>query len=168
MPDVLALVLPDDPRPDQPNVLHALIRKRAEIAGLIEDARDDLRRLHVDLDHVECTIQLFQPAADVTAIKPKRQQLPPLAAGKGEMTRLVLRQLRDAEAPMTANEIADAVLEARGLNPDDEEARSLTLKRTRACLQMHRRQGITRSVRGDGHLQGWELASPRVGRATTP
>jgi hypothetical protein len=56
-------LIPNDA--DHPNVLHALVRKRAEISGKIELCQLDLRRLIGELDHVDATIRVFNPNIDV-------------------------------------------------------------------------------------------------------
>lgn len=141
---------------DQPNVLHALTRKRAEIAGRIEHAQLELRHLIAELDHVDATIRIFNPDIDIGAIRSK--PVPPRhAAFKGEVTRLVLTSLRHAEAPITSRDIALKLMVGRGLNPEDRELSVIMVKRVCACLRVQKRKGIVRNAPSAGSLQGWEL-----------
>lgn len=140
---------------DQPNVLHALTRKRAEIAGKIEHCQLELRRLIAELDHVDATTRIFNPAVDIGGIRAK--PVPPRhAAFKGEVTRIVFKTLRDATAPVTSRDIATVLMKERGLNPDDRELSVIMVKRVCACLRVQRQKGLIRTVAAEGGLQGWK------------
>jgi hypothetical protein len=148
-------VIPDDA--ESPNVLHALTRKRAEIAGQIEHNQQTLRRLIGELDNVEATIRIFDPSIDIGSIKSK--PFPPRhAAFKGEVTRIVLNALRLAKEPITSRDIAMLVMKERGLSADDKALSVIMVKRVCACLRNHRIKGLIRSVPIVGGLQGWEIA----------
>lgn len=145
------------PGADQPNVLHALTRKRAEIAGQIEHNQLRLRQLVVEIDHIDAAIRIFNPNIDIGSIRPK--PVPPRhAAFKGEVTRLVLDTLREAAGPVTSRDIALRLMEERGLDSGDRALASIMVKRVCACLRVHRRRGLIRSVASVGNLQGWEIA----------
>lgn len=140
-----------------PNVLHALIRKRAEIAGQIEHNQLSLRRLIGEVDHIDAAIRIFDPAIDIAAIRSK--PVPPRhAAFKGEVTRLVLDTLREASAPVTSREIALRLMSERGLDSGDAVLCVIMVKRVCASLRAHKIKGLIRSVPSQGNLQGWELA----------
>lgn len=144
------------PNADQPNVLHALTRKRAEIAGQIEHNQLSLRHLIAELDHIDAAIRIFNPSIDIAAIRSK--PVPPRhAAFKGEVTRIVLRSLRHAATPLTSRDIALRLMTERGLNPDDRELSVIMVKRICACLRVQKRKGLVRNAESLGNLQGWEL-----------
>ena len=150
-----------DPIPsdaDQPNVPHALTRKRADIAGQIEHRQRSLRHLIAQLGHVDAAIRILNPDFDIGAIRskpvPSRH-----AAFKGEVTRIVLDILRDAARLVTSREIAVELMRQRALNPDDRELSEIMIKRVRACLTAQRRRGLIQSVPLEGNLQGWEVTS---------
>jgi hypothetical protein len=142
---------------DHPNVLHALTRKRAQIAGEIEHTQQHLRRLILDLDNVEATIRIFDPTVDIAAI-PNKPFPPRHAAFKGEVTRVVLTALRKATEPLTSRDIAMILMRERGLNADDKELSVIMVKRVCACLRVHRQKGLIRTAPIAGNLQGWEVA----------
>ena len=141
---------------EQPVVLHALVRKRAELAGQVEEGRAELRRLLAAIEHIDSTIRLFNLDVDIDGIKPKRRPAP-YAAGYGEVTKVVLDSLREADEPLTSRELAMRVTAERGLNADDEELLNTMAKRVRACLRAHRVQGRVRAVPLPDGPQGWEL-----------
>lgn len=141
---------------EQPNVLHALTRKRAEIAGKIEHTQLELRHLIAELDHIDAAIRIFNPTIDIRAIRSK--PVPPRhAAFKGEVTRVVLDALREAKTPITSRDIAIRLMHERGLNPDDRELSIIMVKRVCACLRVQRNKGLVQPVAIYGSLQGWEV-----------
>jgi hypothetical protein len=138
------------------HVLGGLTRKRAEIAGQIEHAQAALRKLVEALDVVDAAIRIFDPEADLTAIRP-RQYPPRHQAFRGEMMRHVMECLRTAKAPVTNREIAVVVMKARGLNPEDGELLVTIRKRVGACMFKLKQQGVVREVAGVGDLKEWRL-----------
>ena len=140
------------------HVLGGLTRKRSEIAGQIEHAQNELRKLVAALDSIDAAIRIFDPTADIQAIQP-RQYPPRHAAFRGEMMRHVMGCLRLAgDKPVTTREIAVVVMKARGLNPDDLELLVTIRKRVGACIFKLKRDGVVREVAGMGDLKEWVLA----------
>lgn len=140
----------------QPNVLYALTRKRAEIAGQIEHNQLALRRLIAELDHIDAAIRIFNPSIDIGAI-PSKPVPPRHAAFKGEVTRIVFKALRTASGPLTSRDIALLLMKERGLNPNDKELSVIMVKRICACLRVQKNKGLVRNVECFGSLQGWEV-----------
>ncbi len=131
------------------------MRKRSEIAGQIEYTQRTLNELIIDLDHIDHTIRLIDPNADVTLGKPK--QFPPRhAAFKNEMSRFVMSALRRAKEPVTSLEIAKEVVIARGLDVTDARTVSLIRKRVGACLWNLKEKGAARDIPMAGNYKGWE------------
>lgn len=150
--------LPDE---NSSHVLHALVRKRAELAGRIEHNQLELRRLIGELDHIDATIRIFDPAIDIGQIRSK--PVPPRhAAFKGEVTRLVLNMLRESSSPVTSRQIAERLMLERGLDPEDRELSVVMVKRVCACLRKHRLAGTITTAPVDGRFQGWIVAGREV------
>lgn len=140
---------------DHPNTVSALLRKRAEIAGQVEHAQAELRRLVGDLAHVEATIRLFAPEIDFGPQKVK--PVPPAhQAFRGEVSRIVLEALRAAGGPVTTEEIAERLMAARGLDSADDGMRRVMVKRAGACLRNWRQKGLVTARNGEGQFKLWE------------
>jgi hypothetical protein len=138
-----------------PHVATALIAKRAEIAGQIEHLQGQVRRLTIDLDHVEETLRLFAPEIDIGAISPR--PLPPMHhAFRGETSRIVLEGLRKAAGPLSTTQITERVMRERNLDLNDARLCLAMSKRIGACLNHWKRErGAIRSMAGQVLL--WEL-----------
>src|ERR1035438_3410115 len=140
---------------ERPNTVSGLIAKRGEIAGQIELAQIALRRLISDLDHVDATIRLFAPELATETIK---SRIPPQhQALRGEVKRIVLDALREAQHPVTSGDIARRVMAARMLPTGDPELVSLFTRRIGAALHVMRRKGVVRQAHQPGRFNGWEL-----------
>ena len=140
----------------EPHVVTALIRKRAEIAGRIEHTQTALRQFIIDLDNLDATIRLFKPDIDLEEIQPK--PFPPRhAAFKGEVSRVVFETLRQSNGPMTAQQLAQRLMAARGLNTADKRLVRTIGKRVGSCLRHHRAKGTLRSMQGKGPHLLWEI-----------
>ena len=140
---------------DAPNTVSGLIRKRKEIAAQIEDAQLRLRQAIIDLDNIDATIRLFRPDIDLEEIHPN--PLPPRhSAYKGEMSRIILRVLREAGRPMTSKEVTFHVMAERGLNVHDKRLVHLIQKRVGAALKHWRARGVLEATKGPGAFLLWK------------
>ncbi|HWE47778.1 MAG TPA: hypothetical protein VG407_17285 [Caulobacteraceae bacterium] len=141
---------------DNRQALHALVRKRAELAGQIERHQAETKRLFAELDHVDATIGLFAPDLPLDRIKVK-QEPPKHAARKGELTEIVLRALRESGGPLVVRQLVDRVIDERGLPREEKGLVRTMIGRVRFCLRWHKASGLVRSVRLEGAAQGWEM-----------
>jgi hypothetical protein len=138
------------------HTINALIRKRAEIAGQIENLQGQLKKAVLDLDNVEATLRLFAPTIDMAAIGPRRV---PTAhhAFRGEVSRIVLETLRTATAPLVTDTIAERVMVKRRLDTSDVALRRVIASRVSACLRhWEKKRGAVRSMPGPGQSRMWE------------
>ena len=137
----------------------ALARKRAELAGEIEAALAKVARQRADLVHLDAVIRLLDPAAEAEAIRPK---IPRNNGcdwfGPGELARMAFDALRDAPKPLSAIDIARAVLARKGMEPGDLVA----LRRVKNMVDatLRRREGglVERVVYGP-HSVGWRIGA---------
>ena len=141
-------------------LLHALVRKRAELTGQIEAHEKQLRRLSTQITNLDETIALFNPDVRIDRIRPKRSPRP-YTAGYGMMTGSVIRALQEADAPLTSREIAYQYMDRADLDASDHSLVSLIARRVRACLKTLRAQDRVVSLEAvDGALI-WQLKSAR-------
>src|SRR4029077_1157697 len=111
-------------------VISALVKRRAELVGEIEHSQLHTRKLLEDLDHLDATIRQFDPDYKVEEIKPKGFRPPSDWAGRGEMSRVVLDVLRRTKEPLTTQDIAKEIMNARGLPVKDVKLLRKMTKRT--------------------------------------
>lgn len=145
---------------ERPNAIAALKDKRGEIAGRVDALQDQLRQALIDLDHVDSTILLFDPDAELDEIKAK--PMPPRHhAFKGQVTRAILDMLRKSPIPMDGTVITTRLMEERELNLADKRLVKTIQKRVGAALRNMRERGLVTSAEPrKGGLLAWSIARP--------
>ncbi|MDQ2877610.1 MAG: hypothetical protein M3R41_00840, partial [Pseudomonadota bacterium] len=139
------------------HVVSGLMSKRGELAGTVDALQDQLRQAMIDLDHVDCTLRLFDPDIDLDEIKPK--PLPPRHhAFKGQVTRSILAMLR-AEGSMDARTITLRMMAERELNLTDKVLAKAMQKRIGAALRNARDRGLVVSAAGKSGMLVWEITT---------
>ncbi|PHR04645.1 MAG: hypothetical protein COB31_03240 [Erythrobacter sp.] len=148
--------LPELSATDRPNVISGLMTKRSEIAGLVEGLQDRLREALINLDHIDQTILLFDPEADLAEVKAK--PLPPRhVAFKGQVTRSILHMLRTTGEALDSKAITLRLMAERELNAADTKLLKTIQKRVGAALRNMRDRGLVSSERGNEGLLVWSL-----------
>lgn len=129
---------------DRPNTVSGLVAKHKELSDLREKYRAEIKKLTVDIDHLDAAIRLFDPNADSYAIK---SYVTKHRAEKGSVKRFVLNTLREASEPMTSRQITELWVQDRGLSADEATLTAIR-KRIGACIKSCVNQGLIED-------QGW-------------
>jgi hypothetical protein len=118
-----------------------------------------LRKLIVDLDHIDGAIRLFDPDYDIASIRDKPVH-PAQIARRGDSIRLILDLLREATEPLTTKQIALQVMAHRGLNTVDDALVMTMTRRVGASLRTYKTNGAVRSIKDGryGKYDLWEIA----------
>jgi hypothetical protein len=87
-------------------VLNGLVKRRAQLAGDIENTHDALRKMVRDLESLDATIVQFDPDYKVETIQPKAFRPPKDWSNRRQMSRIILSVLRQASEPLTTPDIA--------------------------------------------------------------
>ena len=95
----------------EPLVISALRRKRAELAGEILTARRQIEKLRDDLDNIDRTLRVFDPAIRLEKIRPVVRRKGASFFHHGECGRAIMDTLRRSGEPLSAQEIADRLEE---------------------------------------------------------
>jgi len=139
------------------HVVSGLANKRAEIAGLIARAQQQIGQFRADLAHLDATIRLFAPAMEPETIPPKRIRQTDLRFEPGGLSRRVLDALRRAGAPIRAPDLVRAVMIDNGLDPADRVNFAHVQWKVRDTLKRLGKRGLVASE-GAGHGVLWRIA----------
>jgi hypothetical protein len=139
-------------------VLNGLVRRRAQLAGDIENTHEALRKMVLDLESLDATILQFDPTYRVETIKPKAFRPPKDWSNRGQMSRICLSILRQAAEPLTTRDIALQLLVERALDKSDQRLLRLMTKRVGVALRGQRGNGLVRCEQGPGQYMLWEIA----------
>lgn len=123
---------------ERPNTVSGLVAKHEELSALRDRYKAEIKKLTVDIDHLDAAIRLFDPNADTYAIK---QYVTKHRAQKGSVKRFVLDCLREANQPITSRAITEKWAADRGLVCDDATYATLR-KRIGACIKGCVDQGL--------------------------
>src|SRR3984893_8687906 len=140
------------------HVLSGLVRRRAQLAGDIENTHESLRKMVLDLESLDATIVQFDPDFRVETIKPKAFRPPKDWSNRGQMSRIILSILRQAAEPLTSRDIALELLVERALDKNDQRLLRIMTKRVSVALRFQRENGVVRHQQGPGQYMLWEIA----------
>src|SRR5215211_1120879 len=138
-------------------VINGLVRRRAELAGDIENTQKKLGDLVEDLEKLDAVILQFDPSYQIQSITPKAWRPPEHWSKRGEMSRVILGILRQATEPLTTRDIALQLLTERALDKNDKGLVRLMTKRVAVSMRDYRNKGVVRSVEGPGQYNLWEI-----------
>jgi hypothetical protein len=123
---------------ERPNTVSGLVAKHAELSALRDRYKIEIKKLTVDIDHLDASIRLFDPSADSYAIK---AYVTKHRAQKGSVKRFVLNSFREAKEPLTSRQVTEAWAADRGLVCDDATY-AILRKRIGACIKVCMNQGL--------------------------
>ncbi len=135
-------------------VLAGLTKRRAELTGKADALQTRLAQIGIDIGHLDAVIRQFDPDYDLGSIRPKRHRGPDVA-GRGEMSRFILRVLREATEPVTTQEVARRLMTERGQDMEDRRLVAQTMKRVGMVLSRQKANGALRSEREAGQAVLW-------------
>jgi hypothetical protein len=144
---------------DRPNTVSGLVAKHRELMALREKYQAEIKKLTVDIDHLDAAIRLFDPNADTAAIK---EYVTKHRARKGSVKRFILSAFREATAPLTSRRITEMWVADRGLIADEATYATIR-KRIGAAIKTCVSQGLieecgrTEDHAGFGSYKLWTL-----------
>jgi len=138
-------------------VLNGLVKRRAQLAGDIENTHEALRKMVLDLESLDATIVQFDPDFQVETIKPKAFRPPKDWSNRGQMSRIILSVLRQASEPLTTRDIALQLLIERALDKSDLRLLRLMTKRVGVALRGQKGNEVVECTQGPGQYMLWSI-----------
>jgi hypothetical protein len=132
--------------------ISALTRKRAELAGELEELERRSVQLRADLIHLDAALVILDPATAAAQSRLRIQQRPEWFGSLGV---LVLDVLRGATEPMTSIQVAVEVMGLRGLDASDRTTLRVVERRVAGAL--NRRIGLVERVSLGSRWVGWRV-----------
>jgi hypothetical protein len=118
----------------EPHVIGALRNKRAELAGMLRQLEQQLVRQRANLAHLDATMRLFDPDIRPNDIRPKQPRARNTWFRQGECLRLIYDELREATQPVTTRELAERIMQVKGIPAADNNRRERVQKTLLATL----------------------------------
>jgi hypothetical protein len=139
-------------------VLSGLVKRRAALAGELEAAQAEARRLHADIAALDAVIRQFDPAYPVDAIATKRPRTATGEVTGGDMGRTVLDVLRRAGGPLTIAQVAERIVALRDLDAASGAVRAAVEGSAGRALRHQRGKGGVRNPAKAGRSVLWGLS----------
>jgi hypothetical protein len=122
--------------------LRNLREKRRYLHRQLDRWEPLLARLRANLAETEAAIQAIAPGLKL----PPRRYAPNPYFARGELPRLILQMLREADEPLSVRAIAVRALALKSVTPPDRQAMKLTRKRVQQAFARFAKRGVVRSV----------------------
>jgi hypothetical protein len=132
--------------------LHTLTQLHAELAGKIESNRQSGDKLRAQMVQVEAVIKMLAPDFSVAAIAAKRRNKSNPWFKRGALFRSAVDVLRRAGTPMTARDIAAALIADKAPQATRKQATDL---QQAILVGLRKRDGG--AVAGEGSPMRWKL-----------
>jgi hypothetical protein len=122
--------------------------------------RDRMAEIKNDITALDRTLETLGYKGDLDAAMPRQKR--EVLFGQGELSRSLIRELRDADGPMTSRELAQSIVSLRGDDVRDRKLVSEITRRVSKALRKHRDLG---RVRSSVDLHGNLMWSRRIVRS---
>jgi len=131
-----------------------LTQLHAELAGKFIENRNAAEKIKTAMLQVEAVLQMLQPGFSVRALSAKRRNKSSPWFKRGTLFRSAVDVLRRASSPMTAREIADALIADKA--PEATRKQAIDLQAA-ILAALRKRDGVT--VVGEGAPARWRLSA---------
>jgi hypothetical protein len=132
--------------------LYTLSQLHSELAGKLGANQRETKRLRLAIFQVEAVMKMLSPDVNLRLIAPKRRNVGNPWFKRGTLYRAVIDLLRRETVPMTARDIADALLV--GKTPEATRKQAIDLQAA-ILAALRKRNGV--SVIGVGAPARWQL-----------
>jgi|SRR5579884_2501766 len=138
------------------NILGGLVKKRAELAGEIEQLDQLVEAKVASLRSLDAAILVFDPHYKLETIKPRYYKAADFT--RAAFTRRILDIIREATAPISAWDIARTIIFERQGNPEDTHKLHLMWGRITKVLTAQKKSGVLKSEQGANGMVVWAIS----------
>jgi hypothetical protein len=137
------------------HTITGLLKKRADLFNEAERIRDRMAEIKNDIGALDRVLGTLGYTGDLDAEMPRQKR--EVLFGRGELTRAILDELRDAPRPLGSREIAQAIVALNGQDARDRKYVTDLTRRVSKALRVLKEGGVVRSaVERTGNLT-WSL-----------
>lgn len=136
------------------HTISGLLTKRADLFNEAERLRDRLAEIRNDIGAVDRTLGVLGYTGDLDAAMPRQKR--EVMFGRGELSKAIYEELRNATGPLFSRDIAREVVAMRGEDARDRKYLSDLTKRVSKALRQMKADGHVRSVADAKGNMTWE------------
>ena len=139
------------------HTISGLLTKRADLFNEAERLRDRLAEIRNDLGAIDRTLGVLGYNGDLDAAMPRQKR--EVIFGRGELSRAIYEELRNATGPLSSRDIAREIVAMRGEDARDRKYLSDLTKRVSKALRQTYHAGDVKPVTGTRGERLWRLGS---------
>ena len=140
----------------EPHVISALVKKRAELLGEIQNYEKLLKKSKLNLQSIDQTIHIFDETYDLRTIRAKRVHKERYFK-TGESKLLILDILRGATEPLSTSEIGAIIPSNKGIDTQEDYNSEKFFKIVLASLSRCENSNLVERVGLDGKVLLWQI-----------
>jgi hypothetical protein len=125
------------------HTISGLLTKRSDLFSEAERLRDRMGEIRNDIGAIDRVLGTLGYTGDLDAEMPRQKRQ--VLFGKGELTRAILDELRDAEGPLSSRDIGRAVVAVGGQDARDRKLITEVTRRASKALRTLKAEGVVRS-----------------------
>jgi hypothetical protein len=137
------------------HTISGLLKKRADLFNEAERIRDRMAEIRNDIGALDRVLGTLGYTGDLDAEMPRQKRH--VLFGRGELTRAILGELRDASKPLGSGEIAQAVVAVSGQDARDRRLLGDLTKRVSKALGVLHAEGAVSKIRGPARCFLWRI-----------
>ncbi|MGE0281637.1 MAG: hypothetical protein AB7P20_13635 [Rhizobiaceae bacterium] len=136
------------------HTITGLLKKRADLFNEAERIRDRLAEIRNDIGAVDRTLGVLGYKGDLDAAMPRQKR--EVIFGRGELSKAIYEELRNAAGPLSSRDIAREIVAMRGEDARDRKYLADLTKRVSKALRQMKAEGHARSVADAKGNMTWE------------
>lgn len=139
---------------DFSHTISGLLQKRADLFNEAERLRDRLAEIRNDISAIDRSLGVFGYSGDLDAAMPRQKR--EVIFGRGELSKAIYGELREATAPLASRDIAREIVTIRGEDARDRKYLTDLTKRVSKALRQMKAEGLVRSAVDTKGNVSWE------------
>lgn len=136
------------------HTISGLLTKRADLFNEAERLRDRLAEIRNDIGAVDRTLGVLGYTGDLDAAMPRQKR--EVIFGRGELSKAIYEELRNATRPLSSRDIAREIVAMRGEDARDRKYLADLTKRVSKALRTMKAEGHARSFTDAKGNMTWE------------
>ena len=140
---------------DYAHTISGLLKKRSELLGDMAQLRARQAEVANAIDSIDYVLRSLGHEGDLDGMRPRGNRV--VYFHRNELRRFLIDELRNADAPVSARDLAEKIIGLEGKDARDRTLRNDMVKRVGKSLKLLRQQGVAVSEGRNGDL-AWMLS----------
>jgi len=137
------------------HTISGLLKKRSELMGEAQSLRAHMAEVANSIDSIDYVLRSLGYQGDLDGMRPRSNRV--VYFHRNELRRFLIDELRNADSPITARDLAEKIIGLEGKDSRDRALRNDMVKRVGKSLKLLRQQGVIVSNGVHSNLT-WALA----------